>query len=283
MVTTSVLDSGEGRLAIHDWGGVGPPVLLAHPTGFHGRAWAPVADRLVARGRTVWSFDFRGHGDSDRSRTDYQWQGFASDALAVARHLGLDGDPDLLAVGHSKGGASLILGEADAPGTYARIWAYEPIIFPTDDVLPPDPEFPLAVSARRRRFVWASREQAYDAYRSKPPLSALSAEALRAYVEYGLRDRDDGQVELKCLPDDEAAVYTMGGAHGAYARLDVIGCPVAVVCGEHTDAIVPKLAEMITARLQHGSLEIMGGLGHFGPFEDPDAVVVSMLRFARQP
>ena len=44
-------------LAVHDWGGGGDPVLLSHPTGFHGVAWQPVAERLVARGRRVWSFD----------------------------------------------------------------------------------------------------------------------------------------------------------------------------------------------------------------------------------
>jgi len=54
-------------LAVHDWGGTGDPVLLSHPTGFHGVAWQPVAERLIARGRRVWSFDFRGHGDSDKT------------------------------------------------------------------------------------------------------------------------------------------------------------------------------------------------------------------------
>jgi len=34
------------ELVVHDWGGTGEPVLLAHPTGFHGRVWSPVAARL---------------------------------------------------------------------------------------------------------------------------------------------------------------------------------------------------------------------------------------------
>ncbi|GIU87162.1 MAG: hypothetical protein KatS3mg009_1677 [Acidimicrobiia bacterium] len=59
---------GGLALAVHDWGGTGRPVLLAHPTGFHGIVWAPVARRLVAAGCRVWSFDFRGHGDSDAPR-----------------------------------------------------------------------------------------------------------------------------------------------------------------------------------------------------------------------
>jgi pimeloyl-ACP methyl ester carboxylesterase len=58
---------GPPVLVAHAWGGAGDPMLLAHATGFHGLVWAPVADRLVASGRRVWSIDFRGHGDSDRS------------------------------------------------------------------------------------------------------------------------------------------------------------------------------------------------------------------------
>ncbi len=118
-------------LAVHDWGGTGDPVLLAHPTGFHGRVWAPVAAELVAAGRKVWSFDFRGHGDSDPSPNgEYRWEEFGKDALAVTDRLGLTGDPRLLAAGHSKGGASLLWGAAHAPGTYTRIWCFEPIIVP---------------------------------------------------------------------------------------------------------------------------------------------------------
>src|SRR6266498_1690163 len=67
------IDTGGLSLAVHEWGGDGHPVLLAHPTGFHGLTWAPVAARLVEAGRRVWSFDYRGHGDSDESPDGYRW------------------------------------------------------------------------------------------------------------------------------------------------------------------------------------------------------------------
>lgn len=276
-------DAGPLHLVVHDWGGDGPPMLLAHPTGFHGRCWAPVAELLVAAGRRVWSFDFRGHGDSDRSPDDYHWEGFADDVLAVTRRLGIVGEPALVGVGHSKGAAALILAEARAPGTFARLWCFEPIIFPSDEPLPPRDDFPLAEGARRRRFEWSSIDEAIEAFASKPPLAALRPDALRAYVEYGLRERDDGRFELKCKPDDEAAVYSMGMAHDAFRRLAGVRCPTVVACGEHTDAIVPKLAGMIADRLPDGALEVMPGLGHFGPMQDPDAVAVSILTLANAP
>ena len=207
---------------MHDWGGTGAPVLLAHPTGFHGRIWAPVAERLVAAGRRVYSFDFRGHGDSDAPPLDdenYSWHGFADDALAVTRHLGLDGRADLLAAGHSKGGAALLLGEAARRGTYPRIWTYEPIMFPSDTPLPPNAGV-RAWPTRRAGAATSGRrvDEAYDAYASKPPLNVMTPESLHAYVDYGLRDRGDGMFELKCRPEVEAQVYTMGPNHGAFGR-----------------------------------------------------------------
>lgn len=284
-VASHTFSSSEGVcLAVHDWGGNGAPVLLAHPTGFHGIVWKPVAERLVAAGRHVWSFDFRGHGDSDAPAANaesYSWHRFADDVLAVASHLSLGGRDDLVACGHSKGGASLLLGEARAPGTFPRIWAYEPIVFPYEDQpLPPQEDFFLARSARKRRNQWKSTDEAFDTYASKPPLNVMVPDALRAYVEYGLLDRGDGVFELKCRPEVEAQVYAMGPNHGAWNVLPEIAARVRVVCGEESTDIGPPLATRLAERLPHGELQVMPGLGHFGPQQDPDACVASILEFA---
>ena len=130
--------------------------------------------------------------------------------------------------------------------------------------------------------MWSSHDEAFASYGSKPPLDVLDPDALRAYVDYGLRNRPDGQVELKCRPEDEAVTYAMGTANGVYPRLRDVRCPTVVVCGEHTDAIPPQLGEMIVERLPHGRLEIMSSVGHFGPMQDPEATVESMLRFAAE-
>jgi pimeloyl-ACP methyl ester carboxylesterase len=228
----------------------------------------------------VWSFDFRGHGDSDPAPDGYAWSGFADDAFAVVDHLGLAGDPALLAVGHSKGGTALLLGELARPGTYPRIWGYEPIVFPSDAPLDPQPDNPMSNAARRRRAVWASPDEALAAYSSKPPLDSLTPDALHAYVFGGMREQADATWTLTCAPADEAAMFAMGAANGLWGRLSGVDCPVVVASGAHTNAISPKLAQMIVERLPHGRLEVFEELGHFGPMEDPDACVTSMLDFA---
>ncbi len=280
---SETIDAGDVRLTVHHWGGAhdAPPVLLAHPTGFHGVVWEPVATRLVARGHRVWSFDFRGHGTSDRSPDGYGWDGFARDALAVTRHLALDGDPSLLAVGHSKGATALLLGEADHAGTYPRLWCYEPIMFATTDPMTADFDNPLTTGARRRRAIWDSPAQAERAFASKPPLDVLHADALHAYVAHGLRRSEDGaHYVLACHPQDEAEVYAMAPVHGMFARLPEVDAPTLVACGEHSDAIPPRLAQQIADRLPKARLEVFEGLGHFGPLEDPERAVASIVAWA---
>jgi len=52
------------RLHCLDWGGDGPPIMIVHATGFLARVYRPIARALSTIGH-VYSFDQRGHGDSD--------------------------------------------------------------------------------------------------------------------------------------------------------------------------------------------------------------------------
>lgn len=277
--TQSFVTTPDGlRIAVYDWGtdGDARPILLAHPTGFHGRVWQPVATRLRDAGFHPYALDFRGHGDSDRPNDGYAWSGFATDVASVTDALGLAGRPDLIAVGLSKGGAALVLAELAAPGTYARFWLYEPIVFPIEIELPPELEAPLAVVARKRRGEWPSLEDARGAYASKPPLNALHPDALDAYVTYGLRHVEAGVWKLACDPLDEAEMYNMGVRHDGWKRLAEVQTPTVIACGEHTDALAPAMAAQLAERLPHGTLDVWAGAGHFGPLEDPDRCVAAI-------
>ena len=166
------------------------------------------------------------------------------------------------------------------PDTFARLWCYEPIMVPGAEPLEPSLDNPLSVGALKRRFVWDSPDEAFAAFSARPPLNALTPDALHAYIDDGFAHHADGRYELKCLPEDEAAVFSMGLAHDAYQRLDEVHCPTVIACGEHSNAIGPAIALQLAAQLPDGRLEVMPGLGHFGPLEDPDTIVASMLRFA---
>jgi pimeloyl-ACP methyl ester carboxylesterase len=263
------------EVAVHDLGGDGPTLLLAHATGFHGRVWLPVAEHLRDRFHCV-AFDERGHGDSDPApNDDYDWNGFATDALAVID--GLDLAP-VLACGHSCGGGLLFLAEQQRPGTFRALWTYEPVMMPAEGLptLTVPGENPLANGARKRRAVFPSKDAAYDNYAGKAPFNVLDPSALRAYVEYGFAAQPDGSVRLKCEPENEARTYEMSLHHDAFAGLPKVECPVTVVCGELTDAFPEPVITMVADRLPKGRPQVMPGLGHFGPLQDPAAIAASI-------
>lgn len=271
--------SDDVEIAVHDLGGDGPPVLFAHATGLHGRCWSPVANRLP--GRRCWALDFRGHGDSTkRTDLDYAWTGFADDVLAVVDGLGLERP---VGVGHSKGGAALLLAEEARPGTFAALWCFDPVVFPpvfVEGAATVGGDNPLAAGAERRREVFASREEAFDNFRAKPPFDVVTVEALHAYVDHGFDEQPDGTVRLKCPPAVEAQVYRMGAAHDAFRRLDRITCPTVIGRARLDEFGPAQFAEQIAAAIPGGRLEDFGHLGHFGPLEAPDEIAESVATLA---
>ena len=265
------------EVAFDDLGGTGEPLLFAHATGFHGQVWRPVATAL-ADAFHGYTFDERGHGDTPPSPDGQSWLGFARDALAVVDGAGLDRP---FGVGHSAGGAALLLAELERPGTFRALWCFEPILPPSP---PPGTTFPsnanpLAAGARRRREVFPSRDAAFENYAGKPPFSVLAPEALRAYVDHGFADLDDGTVRLKCRGEVEASTYEMAVQHGAGERLSEIRCPVTFVSGGRTDTpFGDSLLRRLAADLPDGRVEVFDELGHFGPLQDPAAVAASIRR-----
>lgn len=280
--TTNVRSSDGVELAVHDFGGDGPTILFAHATGFHGMVWAPIIDELGPDFHSV-SVDLRGHGDSGiPHHGSFDWSGFADDVEAVIAHLGAP--RPLFGVGHSKGGAALLLAEQRRPGTFVGMYLFEPIVFHAEarSRSASMAESPLAVGARRRREVFASRDEAYQNYASKPPLDALDPRALWAYVDHGFADLDDGSVRLKCRGEHEAAVYSMSAGHDAFDHLERVRCPVTVAAGALSDGIPAALAEPIASGLPAGTFERHTQLGHFGPLEAPE-LIAERIRSAFSP
>lgn len=270
-------------------GGSGPRLLFVHATGFCATVWRPMAAELSAR-FDCWALDVRGHGRSGRPADGvFDWHGTADDVLVVIDALG--GDEPWFGVGHSMGGASLVLAEERRPGTFAGLWAYEPVIFPAAalaefEASGADPgDNPLAAGAARRRATFPSRSAAFDNYARKPPMDVFDPGALDGYLERGLVDDPDpgapaGGVRLACEPADEAQVYRMGGRHGAWARLDDVTVPVTVVVGDTAIPGPAAFAAAIADRAPFGRLESHPDLGHFGPMEAPSRMAGSVAAAA---
>ncbi|MGH9226114.1 MAG: alpha/beta fold hydrolase [Acidimicrobiales bacterium] len=271
------------EVAVHDLGGGGrrgadkPDLLIVHATGFCAQMYSRLAVSLGAEYR-CWGLDLRGHGLSVApAGLDYAWEGFGEDVLAAVAGLGLTA---AVAVGHSSGGAAMLLAEARKPATFSALWCYEPIVWPPEvrDGARARAEA-LSEGARRRRARFSSSREAYLNFASKPPLSTFAPAAIRAYIDHGFAvDEADGSLVLRCRPEVEAEIYLKAAEGDRFGPLADVACPVTVACGARTDAIRPPLAERLAGAVQGpGRVRTFDRLAHFGPFEDPAVVAEAIL------
>lgn len=254
------------RVALHDFGGSGPPALLAHATGFAGRIWDPVLPYLA--GHRCFGFDARGHGRTTTPPTaPLSWLGVADDVLATVDALGLRG---CVAAGHSMGAATLLLAELARPGTFSALYCYEPVTAPrvTDAPMRDDE---LAAMTLRRRDRFGSVAEARANFASKPPFADFTDASLDAYLQHCFvpAPEDGNAITLACRKEDESTFYREGRLHGLYEQLGGVRCPVVVAAGVPQAGAPSAFAADIADLLPRGRLLRHDDLGHFGPQQDP--------------
>lgn len=264
-----VSSSDHVSVAIHEFGGTGRPLLLAHATGFHGYTYLPIADALTDQ-FTTYALDYRGHGDTARP-DDWQvnWDGYRDDALAAARAIAPDGS--LVGFGHSMGATGLLMAAHSDPDLFDVIVAFEPIVFPTpSDGFHRDPP-PIIEGARRRRQSFGSFDEAIANYSSKPPMMSFDPDVLRLYVGHGFRPSPEG-VRLKCDPEHEARTFENGARHNCWDLLPDIATRVVIVSGADDGTGPAMIAKPVADRLPNSTFINHSEWDHVAPFVDPAAM-----------
>ena len=124
-------------------------------------------------------------------------------------------------------------------------------------------------TARRRRAVFDSRDQAFASYRDRGAFRTWPDEVLTDYLADGLRDLPGGQITLTCSPAWEASGYAAHG-HDSATAIAALTCPTRVL----------KAEESSTCHFGPGdftppgglSVEVVPGTTHFLPMERPELV-----------
>lgn len=269
-------------IALLDWGteavaADAPLVLMHHANGFCAGTLGIVARALAPAFRVI-GMDARGHGGSSRPEGPdaYRWEEFALDALAVAEALApAHGGRIAVGLGHSFGGTAILGAAARRPELFERLVLVDPVL-PTP-AWAVDPErgqraARLVDGARRRRSVWESRAEARAHFASRSLFRRWLPDALDAYVQYGLRERADGQVELACPGGVEATIFAAApGLDVAELARRAASVPATVFWARHGD--FPRaLFEHVFAAMPHARL-VDAEAGHLIPMERPELVV----------
>ena len=280
----------------YDWGGEGPPLLFAHATGLHAHVWVPLVQRLRSSFR-CYAIDARAQGDTtapdgaqdlvdhneaNRAIADqnsaapirasgFAWANITNEYVTAMDIWGLSGRGDVFGFGHSQGGFALLSAELERPGTFAHVFGFEPVIFPAPlgAIIGHSMDNHMAGIARKRREVFASKQEAYENYRTKLPFKMADDDVTRSYVHWGFEDLEDGTVRLKCRAAWEGELFSLAMSD-LYHRLPSVGCKVTLGLAEFTSSAFTDSVPMQHTQMPNSSLMHFAGRTHFGPLEQTD-------------
>lgn len=247
-------------------------LLLGHATGFCKEVWRPVVSELRRQGigAAVVAWDAAGHGSAQPIEPPITWWTFGQEVVALVDELAPSGP--VVGVGHSMGGATMVMAELLRPGTLAGMVLIEPVITP-----PPygrRTDHALAVMAARRRPTFPSREAAAASYRPKPLFRHWHPDAFAGYLEGALRAHPDG-VGLACPPEVEAAVFAASTETGLFGRLNELHARVRLLLSDHPGELEEAMVALEDA-FPNATTSYLTGQSHMVVMERPDLVAAEI-------
>jgi len=254
------------------WGTSGRPgLLLVHGGGAHTHWWSFLAPLLAADYQVV-AFDLSGHGESGW-REQYSGELWAREALSVAADAGLVGKP--VFIGHSMGGQIGIL----AAGLFPR--AFAGLVLADAPVRRNRPQVATDVAKTTRKrppnplampFVYSDRERAVRRFRLMPPQACENTFILEYIARHSLR-----AVEKGWTWKYDPRAYRSDVLNVDEELLESVTCRVALLRGELSVVLTPKMRDQIEKRLK-GNISIVEipDAGHHLLLDQPLAFVTGV-------
>jgi pimeloyl-ACP methyl ester carboxylesterase len=223
--------------------GAGVPVILLHGGLASSEYWGDQVPALTAAGYRVILIDSRGHGRSSRDDRPYTYELMASDVVAVMDHLKIG---RAAVVGWSDGAIIGLVMALKEPGRLTRVFAFAANMDPSG--VKPD----TGASTLFARY---------------------EAEAATAYAR--LSPTPDG------FDAFSRAINRMWATEPNYTAADLahISTPVAIVDGDHDEAIRRDHTEYLARSIPGAKLIILPSVSHFAMLQDPKLFNQAMLAF----
>jgi len=265
-------------------------LFFNHATGFCKEVWNPLIEELRKQGNTdeIVTIDQANHGDSailnhgklpnepqnnDGKWSPFSWNWNGEHVVGVLNQLypkEIRKTKKIYGIGHSGGGAAILLAQIFQPGLFDGLIPIEPIVMPKALTGPNGRS--LAASKRRRYF--SSREEVYNSFISKKLFEGCEPRAVKAYTENGFRDVDArfGDTEktgvtLKCDPKQEEATFLGSNKTDIFERISEIKVPAYFLRGTLEDAISEEIIKHALISIKGSTAKNIEGTGHLLTFQ----------------
>ena len=183
--------------------------------------WQPVISRLQdlpgvgGQSAEFVAMDMPGHGDSPfpfaKADENTNWPALVRNAVhqvmsTKVKELQYSSERPKLAAAHSYGATAVLFHEAQHPGTFQRILAYEPIVYPFKPSYDAG-QSPVVEKALRQTSTWPSLDKAREHFSTNRVFRSFHPEMMDLYLKHALRQELGGRALLICTPEVEASCY----------------------------------------------------------------------------
>lgn len=257
-------------LALHDYGGEGPDVLLLHGGADNLETWRDFAPLLRPSFRVV-AYDARGHGQSltpDEASLDDMVRDVRTVAEALERPL---------LVGHSMGGVNALLAACETE-SFAGVVALDavPRWWSRPDLTLAD----LEEIGRSRGLGWSGTSEELDRETAALAPDSEHAELIRAV--FRRNHESNGAGVLRRKPDPEyalrlAQIYQGPESGLTRERIDSARCPILMLCSQNW--VTGEDARRTLAALSNAQVAWLD-TSHYLHWDAPDEVARRIREFS---
>jgi pimeloyl-ACP methyl ester carboxylesterase len=250
MLTEHTLDTGTVSINYAEGPKSGPTIVLVHGITAHWQLFRPIVPTLAQRWHLV-AMDLRGHGRSGHVPGRYGLLDYASDVMALIRHLD---DGPVVVIGHSLGAMTGIALASEHPDAVRALVLEDPPLGSFSG---------RGLADRPRADFIATRDLA----QTRPPLD----EMVRILTEQ-MPGQDSEIVQFRALRlsrlDPDALTQII--ENRAIANFDLadrlrrVACPTLLLQGnpDRGGALSAAEASWAQSLLQRGTLVFMPEVGH---------------------
>lgn len=253
----------------------GPTVVMLHGMTAHNDSWRPMVARMKNPGRVICP-DFRGHGFSDWSRDGYWLSDYVGDTIALLDHVGVS---DVHIVGHSLGArVSMVLAHKLGERTKSLVLSDT-----GPEVSRDAAQKALSINASTKsKPGHSSYEKLVEFLWEQQPNWTEEAIIIRAATLYRKNWAD-----MYVNRGDSEVTWLLGRAglkevDDMWNALGAITAPTLILQATQSFLLDDEIAGRMTAALANSGIASFD-LGHYLPYEDPDAVADILDRFLEDP
>lgn len=257
-------------------------IVFSHANGFPAGTYRKLFTDFEAAGYTVRAIDKFGH--DPRYPVTSNWPHLRDQLI---HFIEAQGAAPVHLVGHSLGGFLSLLAAVHRPDLARSVVLLDsPVIY---GIKAHSVRLAKAIGliqkvspgkiSRQRRTTWASPDEAFAHFASKPNFARWDPDVLRDYIAAGTQPEDNGH-RLSFRREIETDIYNSIPHHlQALLRRKGLPCPVAFIGGTRS-VEVRQVGMRATEQLTRGRVSWIEG-SHLYPFEQPQATVERVLHWLK--